>query len=69
MYSDLFELSTPSYLSQGNLFCLGHKPCVGMCYYQKVLALENKLNDEKAENEIIEVSKCKCLKKSVYVSN
>jgi len=32
----------------------GHKPCVGMCYYQKVLALENKLNDEKAENEIIE---------------
>ena len=69
MYSDLFELSTPSYQLQGNLFCLGHKPCVGMCYYQKVLALENKLNDEKAENEIIEVSKCKCIKKSIYVSN
>ena len=68
MYSE-FELSKPSYLLQGNLFCLGHKPCVGMCYYQKVLALENKLNDEKAENEIIEVSKCKCIKKSIYVSN
>ena len=67
MYSDL-KMRYLANISQGNLFCLGHKPCVGMCYYQKVLALENKLNDEKAENEIIEVSKCKCLKKSKYVS-
>ena len=27
-----------------------------MCYYQKVLALKNKLQREKAANEVIEVS-------------
>ena len=27
-----------------------------MCYYQKVLALKNKLETEKAANEVIEVS-------------
>jgi len=32
----------------------GKKPCVGMCYYQKVLALKTKLERQKAANEVIE---------------
>ena len=37
----------------------GDKPCIGMCYYQKVLALKNKIDRENAENEVIEVSNIK----------
>ena len=34
---------------------LGNKPCVGMCYYKKVLALNNKIERQNAENEVMEV--------------
>ena len=32
-------------------------PCVGMCYYKKVMGLEEKENnDDKSHNEVIEVN-------------
>jgi hypothetical protein len=34
----------------------GNKPCVGMCYYKKVLALNNKIERQNAENEVMEKS-------------
>ncbi len=32
-------------------------PCVGMCYYKKLMGLEEKENEEKLQNEVIEVKK------------